>query len=82
MQKAIIDYNGMNEVERIIVDFDCIETTGTFLIFQNLMDDRFVIINKEHVLKIELDNININKYKYKYSLDYLAINGGNEYGNK
>ena len=42
MQKAIVDYNGMDEVERIIVDFDCIESTGMFLICQSLTDDRFI----------------------------------------
>ena len=46
MQKAIVDYNGMDEVERIIVDFDCIEYTGMFLICQSLTDDRFILINK------------------------------------
>ena len=66
MQKAIVDYNGMDEVERIIVDFDCIECTGMFLICQSLTDDRFILINKEHVLRIELDNMNIDKYKVKY----------------
>ena len=66
MQKAIVDYNGMDEVERIIVDFDCIEYTGMFLICQSLTDDRFILINKEHVLRIELDNMNIDKYKDKY----------------
>lgn len=69
MQKAIVDYNGMDEVERIIVDFDCIESAGRFLVCQSLVDDRFVLINKEHVLRIELDNMNIDKYKEKYGAD-------------
>ena len=69
MQKAIIDYNGMDEVERIPVDFDCIESTGRFLICQNLIDDRFVLINKDHILRIEIDNMNINKYKARYDFD-------------
>ena len=69
MQKAIIDYNGMDEVERIIVDFDCIESTGRFLVCKNLSDDRFILINKEHILKIEIDNLNINKYKARYDFN-------------
>lgn len=69
MQKAIVDYNGMDEVERIIVDFDCIESTGRFLICQSLTDDRIILINKEHILRIELDNMNIDKYKDKYGVD-------------
>ncbi len=69
MQKAIIDYNGMDEVERIIVDFDCIESTGRFLICQSIMDDRFVLINKDHILRIEIDNMNINKYKARYDFN-------------
>ena len=73
MQKAIIDYNGMDEVERIIVDFDCIESTGRFLICQNIMDDRFVLINKDHILRIEIDNMNINKYKEKYDFNEALL---------
>ena len=69
MQKAIIDYNGMDEVERIIVDFDCIESTGRFLICQSIMDDRLVIINKDHILRIEIDNMNINKYNAIYDFN-------------
>ena len=74
MQKAIVDYNCMDEVERIIVDFDCIESTGRFLICQSLTDDRFILINKEYILRIELDNMKIDKYKDKYGLTNIRIN--------
>ena len=73
MQRAIVDYNGMDEVERIIVDFDCIESTGMFLICQSIRDGRFVLINKEHVLKIELDGMDIDEYKVKYGVESIRF---------
>ena len=81
MQKAIVDYNGMDEVERIIVDFDCIESTGMFLICQNLNDGRFVLINKDHVLKIELDNMDIDEYKVKYGVESIRFYGARKDNN-
>ena len=33
------------------------------------MDDRFVLINKDHILRIEIDNMNINKYKARYDFN-------------
>ena len=81
MQKAIVDYNGMDEVERIIVDFDCIESAGMFLICQNLNDGRFVLINKDHVLKIELDNMDIDEYKVKYGVESIRFYGARKDNN-
>lgn len=73
MQRAIVAFNGMDKVERIIVDFDCIESTGMFLICQNLSDGRLVLINKDHVLKIELDNMDIDEYKAKYGVESIRF---------
>ena len=73
MQRAIVYFNGMDKVERIIVDFDCIKSTGMFLICQNLNDGRLVLINKEHVLKIELDGMDIDEYKVKYGVESIRF---------